>query len=145
MTVHFHIGVNDFQADGSCFNDSALDTGKLFALRALTFCCEYDAREALVGLVEKCDPFNNAQVWKTEDNPEGAVLLDLLDFGHHYLIELFVVEHMEDGDCCICKDMADTEYVPMTLREICAAGMWYDESVEERNVPRRREQDGAEV
>ena len=145
MTEHFHIGVSDFQADDSCFNDSALDEQKLLALRAISFCCEYDAREALVELVKKCDPFNNAQVWKTEDNPENAVLLDLLDFEYHYLIELFVVEHMEDGDCVICKDTASIEYVPMTLREICATGMWYDESVEERNVPRRREQDGAEV
>lgn len=145
MTVHFHIDVSDFQAEGNAIADSALDEQKLLALRAIKFCTFYDAREALAELVEKCDPFNNALVWKTEDNPEGAVLLDLLDFDCHYLIELFVVEDLIVGNCPICEDIAQFSFKPMALEEICAAGMWYDESVEERNVPQRKEQDGAQL
>lgn len=137
MSRHFHIVVSDFQVEGDDFSAGALCAEKVYALQAIKFPTWYAAAvEALPMLLKKCTPFNDAQVWKTEDNPEGAALLDLLDFSSHYLVELYVVEDVDDGACNICAQMADFAFQPMTLEELCASGMWSDTE---------REQDNAQV
>jgi hypothetical protein len=134
MTKHFHVVVHDF-AEESGVEDSVLDTGLVCALERVRFDSWYDAaQEAIPTLLEKCYPFNHAQVWTTEDSPD-ARLLDLLDFEHHYMVELGVVESNDDGSCCVCNG-----YPPsLTLYDICQFGLLYNSDEEERNVPSRKE------
>lgn len=135
MTKHFHVVVHDYTEE-SGVQDSALDTGLICALERIRFDTWYEAeQEAIPMLLEKCVPFNNAQVWTTVDSPD-ARLLDLLDFEYHYLVELGVVESNEEGECCVCGGKPAS----VTIYDICQFGLLFNANEEDRNVPPRKEQ-----